>query len=211
VTDRPRVKICGITRRDDAELAVALGADAIGFILWPSSPRYVEPSAVSAIHAGLPPFVSRVGVFVDAPPDHVMEVVRLADLDVVQLHGSESIDAYRHVGARLVHVATLREEADVATVADWPDDVMPLVDAIDPALRGGTGRKADWNLAALLARQRPVLLAGGLDAGNVAAALKTVQPWGLDVSSGVEERPGIKSAERLREFFAAVDAARREM
>ncbi len=208
---RPRVKICGITRREDAELAVELGADAIGFIFWHSSPRVIEPAAAGDIQATLPPFVARVGVFVDARPDVVEAIVRTARLDVVQLHGNEPIDRYRHVGAHLVRVAPLAGEADVAAIAAWPADVMPLVDAIDPERRGGTGRKADWNLAATLSARRPMLLAGGLDATNVAAALAAVRPWGVDVSSGVEEAPGIKSAARLREFFAAVDAARREL
>lgn len=208
---RPRIKICGITRAEDAALAVELGADAIGFVFWPRSPRAIAPADARAIERALPPLVSRVGVFVDATPGEVAEVVRAAGLDVVQLHGDEPVDRYLEVDARIVKVAPLRDDADVTAAAGWPAGVMPLVDAVDPDRRGGTGRRADWTLAARLASMRPLLLAGGLDADNVREAIRRVRPWGIDVSSGVERRPGVKDAERLRAFFAAVARAREEL
>jgi phosphoribosylanthranilate isomerase len=210
VSARVRVKICGLTRLEDAELAVALGADAVGFVFWEMSPRAVSIREVGAITRRLPPLVTRVGVFVDASPAEVEVAVRGSGLDVVQLHGGEAPEAYRAVGARVMKVAALDSEAAVGAVAAWPDDVMPLVDAIDHERRGGTGKVAGWAHAAALARRRPIVLAGGLTSDNVAEAVRTVKPWGVDVSSGVESAPGIKSAERLRAFFAAVRAVRVE-
>lgn len=207
---RPRIKVCGLTREPDAALAVSLGADAVGFIFWPRSPRVISAEVARSIHEALPSFVTRVGVFVNASPLEVAGIVRLAGLDVVQLHGDESVDAYRDVCARVMKVAALASSDDVARVAAWPESVMPLVDAIDPERRGGTGMVADWSHAAMLARARPIVLAGGLTAANVGSAIAAVRPWALDVSSGVEDAPGVKSPTRLREFFAACAAAVRE-
>lgn len=201
MTPQPRVKVCGITRPEDAALAVSLGADALGFIFWAKSPRAIGPRAARAIHADLPPLVSRVGVFVNASPAEVADVVRVAGLDVAQLHGDEPVEAYADIGARLVKVAALEHEVDVDAVLAWPSHVTPLVDAIDRTRRGGTGRVADWTLAARVAAARPMLLAGGLTAENIGQAVAMVRPWGLDVSSGVEDAPGIKSPVRLRAFF----------
>jgi phosphoribosylanthranilate isomerase len=207
MTGTTRVKICGLTRAADAELATELGADAVGFILWQGSPRTVTADQAREIVRVLPPFVTRVGVFVNRPP---AEVAALADdigLDVVQLHGDEPVSEYATVGRRLIkNVALSGDDAVVqATALPWP--VTPLVDAADPVRRGGTGRVADWSRAASLARARRIMLAGGLTSDNVGEAIRTVRPWAVDVSSGVEERPGIKSADRLRRFFAAVRAA----
>ncbi len=207
MTRRVRVKVCGLTRREDATLAVALGADALGFIFWPRSPRAIAPADARAVHMDLPALVSRVGVFVDASPEEVADVVRVAHLDVVQLHGDEPVDAYAGVGAKVMKVAALEHDADVDRVMAWPADVTPLVDAVDRERRGGTGRKADWTLAARVSAARPIVLAGGLNADNVAEAIAGVAPWGIDVSSGVEDAPGIKSASRLRAFFARVAGA----
>jgi len=200
----PRVKICGITRLEDAEVAVGLGADAIGFVFWPRSPRVVDRDTARAIAAEMPAFVTRVGVFVDMPPDEVAHTVGLVGLDVVQLHGDEDIDAYVDVGVRLMKAVTLADEAATDRAARLPASVTPLVDAVDVARRGGTGLKADWALAARLALRRPIVLAGGLTDQTVEQAVREVHPWGVDVSSGVELAPGIKSRERLQAFFAAV-------
>ena len=209
MTTRPRVKVCGITRREDAALAVALGADALGFIFWSRSPRAIAPEAARAVHERLPALVSRVGVFVDASPAEVAATVRAAGLDVVQLHGDEPIEAFAGLEARVMRVATLASDADVDRVIAWPSHVTPLVDAIDREKRGGTGRLADWTLAARVAGARPIMLAGGLVADNVGDAIARVRPWGVDVSSGVEDAPGIKSAARLEAFFTRLAAASR--
>jgi phosphoribosylanthranilate isomerase len=200
----PRVKICGITRLADAEAAVDLGAHALGFVFWPSSPRAVGREVARTIAAALPALVTRVGVFVNMSPAEVADTVNLVGLDVVQLHGDEDVHAYAGVGVRLMKVVRLADEAAVDRAAELPPSVTPLVDAIDDARRGGTGRRANWALAARLASRRPIVLAGGLSGETVGEALRAVRPWGIDVSSGVEQSPGVKSQERLRALFAAV-------
>lgn len=204
---RVRVKVCGLTRAEDVAAAVALGADALGFVLWPGSPRYVTLQAVCALADGVPAFVTRVGVFVDASPGEVARVVREASLDAVQLHGAEFAGDYGDVGARVIKAVSLDGSAAVDRAVGLPPGVTVLVDATAPVERGGTGRRADWTRAAMLARRRPIVLAGGLSAGTVAAAIREVRPVAVDVSSGVEEAPGRKDHERLRAFFAAVTAA----
>jgi len=189
-----RVKICGITRAGDAARAVALGADAVGFVFWPRSPRVVSAAAAHSIASALPAWVARVGVFVNATPDDVVQVVQQVGLDVVQLHGGEAVYGYSALAVRLIKAVTLDSDADVERAAALPAHVTVLVDATDPVTHGGTGRAADWSRAAALARLRPIMLAGGLSAENAAAAVETVRPWALDVSSGVESAPGIKSA-----------------
>lgn len=202
---QPRVKVCGITRAEDAELAVRLGADAIGFILWEGSPRFVNVATVAAISSLLPPFIARVGVVVNQPADQLTAAVAAAGLDVVQLHGDEAVASYRSVSRRLVRAMAIESPGDVATALNAPPDVTILADATDGTRRGGTGRRANWALAAEVARRRPLILAGGLTAENVGEAIASVRPWAVDVSSGVEVSPGIKSAERLEAFFAAVE------
>jgi phosphoribosylanthranilate isomerase len=205
---RVRVKICGITREEDAAHAVRLGASAVGFVFWPRSPRVVTAEVARAIAQSLPVLVARVGVFVDAPVGDILRVVRQVGLDVVQLHGGEAVEAYGALPVRLIKSATLESRTDVERAARLPASVTVLVDAADPIRRGGTGRAADWEWAAALARVRPVMLAGGLSADNVAEAIRAVQPWAIDVSSGVETAPGVKSGERMARLFAALDQVR---
>lgn len=201
---RPRVKICGITRVEDAELAVALGADAIGVVLWKGSPRAVTAVQARAILRALPPFVSRVGVFVDTAPGTIRAIVEEVGLDVVQLHGDEPVEDYVDLPTRLLKVVTLTDDGAVQAGARLPAGVTPLVDAADRERRGGTGQLANWARAAALAALRPAILAGGLTPANVEQAVREVHPWGLDVSSGVEDAAGVKSEDRMRAFFDAV-------
>jgi phosphoribosylanthranilate isomerase len=203
---RVRVKICGITRLEDAEAAVGLGADAIGFILWPKSPRVISLDEAARIANALPPFVTRVGVFVNPSLNEAREAVDRVGLDAVQLHGDETPAAFRALPVRCLKVATLESDDDVRTVAAWPADVMPLVDAADRERRGGTGRVANWTRASQVSFVRPIVLSGGLTADNVAQAIAATRPWAVDVSSGVEASPGVKSVERMEKFFAAVAA-----
>jgi phosphoribosylanthranilate isomerase len=204
----PRVKVCGITRFEDADLAVRLGASAIGFVLWDRSPRRIATVDAAAIARALPPFVTRVGVFVNSPAADVSTAVRDIGLDAVQLHGGEAVEDYTAVAARLIKAVSPETEDEVTSAVGLASDVAVLVDATAPVDRGGTGRRANWDLAARIARSRPVLLAGGLTADNVVAAVRVVTPWAVDVSSGVEESPGIKSRQRLEEFFAALEEIR---
>jgi phosphoribosylanthranilate isomerase len=203
----PQIKVCGITRVEDAAAAVELGAAAVGFVFWPRSPRRIAVETAREIGGILPPFVARIGVFVDMPVDDVARIVDDARLDGVQLHGDEKTDPYRQLKARLIKAVTLDSDTDVKAAATLPAHVTVLVDATDRVRRGGTGRVADWTNAAALAAQRPIILAGGLTAANAAEAIRQVRPWAVDVSSGVESAPGVKSRERLEAFFAAVNAA----
>jgi phosphoribosylanthranilate isomerase len=204
--NRVRVKVCGITRVEDALAAVRLGADAIGFVFWPASPRAVTSPQAAAIADALPAFVVRVGVFVNASPSHVARVVRETRLTAVQLHGDEDVAVYAGLPVPVVKAVALETDADVVRAARWPASVTPLVDAVSHVERGGTGRVASWDLAATLAQARPVILAGGLTSGNVAEAIRVVRPWAVDVSSGVECAPGVKDHGRLEAFFAALRA-----
>lgn len=204
--DKLYTKICGVTRSEDAELAADLGASAIGFIFWPDSPRFVDPFRARAIVASLPPFVTPVGVFVDQPMEHVEGVASLVRLGAVQLHGRESADDCRRLKHRVIKGMGLTDGAP-ALVRVFPSHVMILLDAHDPERHGGTGRTIDWAAARRIAATRRVLLSGGLTPENVTTAIDLVRPYGVDVSSGVESRPGVKDPSRLREFFAAVRAS----
>ena len=204
---RTRVKICGITRERDARAAVRAGADAIGFVFWPTSPRAITPAKAAAISRSVPGFVTRVGVFVDASPTEVARVVRRARLDAVQLHGDERARDYLDCGAAVIKAVSLESRADLRRARALPPHVTVLVDVRDLERRGGTGRTANWRLAKALARRRPILLAGGLGPANVRTAIRTVRPWGLDVSSGVEAKPGIKSSAKIQALFARIGRA----
>ena len=204
---RTRVKICGITRERDAKAAVRAGADAIGFVFWQNSPRMITPAKAAAIGRAVPALVTRVGVFVNASRAEVARVVRRARLDAVQLHGDERPSDYLDCGAAVIKAVGLESRGDVRRALAYPAEVTILVDVRDLDRRGGTGRLANWQLAQALARRRPILLAGGLDATNVATAIQAVRPWGLDVSSGVEVRPGIKSAKKIQALFARIGRA----
>ena len=201
-----RVKVCGIRRLEDAHLAVELGASALGFIFWPSSPRFVDPDRAQTIVEALPPLVAAVGVFVDQPPEYVDGIARGLKLSAVQLHGREAVADYALRPWRIVKAIPVGPDTQVESVlSQVPPDVGVLLDAHDPIRRGGTGRTIDWTIASRLARMRPIMLSGGLTAHNVREAIDTVRPHAVDVSSGVESEPGVKDADKLRAFFAAVN------
>jgi len=197
------VKICGITRAEDAAAAVDAGAHALGFVFWQKSPRYIDPFAARAIVSMLPAFVTPVGVFVDQPADFVNGVTSLVRLGAVQLHGGESLEYAKNLDAPVVKAIGLRDEA-MSAIDHWPARVRVLLDVHDPVRRGGTGKKIDWNAAAAVARRRPVLLAGGITPANVAEAIARVQPVGIDVSSGVEASPGVKDSAKITALFEAL-------
>lgn len=197
------VKICGITRVEDATVAVSLGATAVGFIFWPGSPRRVAPTDAAAIGAALPQEVWKVGVFVDAPPDHIRRVIEEARLTAVQLHGNETPAAAAALNARVIKAIALEHVDSPEALDDWRG-VPILLDANDPVRKGGTGRTIDWHRAAEMAARHDIILAGGLRAGNVAEAIARVRPSGIDVSSGVEASPGVKDHDKLRSLFEAL-------
>ena len=199
------VKVCGITRVEDAVAALAAGATTLGFVFWPESPRAVTPDQAAAIIAALPYGTGAVGVFVNQPADQINGTVRRAGLTGIQLHGDETpaiLSSLRRPVLKAVSLAAVD-----AAVTDWPESVLLLVDAHDPERRGGTGNRVDWEVAAAVAKRRRLVLAGGLRPENVREAIATVRPFGVDVSSGVEDAPGVKSVTKLTSFCEAVRAA----
>jgi phosphoribosylanthranilate isomerase len=197
------VKICGITRVEDAEAAVDAGAGAIGFVFWPASPRFIDPYRARAIRSRLPPFVTAVGVFVNQPLEHVSGVASLVRLGAVQLHGDETPGYAARISTPVMKAVSVGPGFG-ERIAVWPAGMTLLLDVHDPVARGGTGRTIDWSSAAAVAAERRVLLAGGLTAENVADAVARVRPFGIDVSSGVERAPGVKDHQRLRALFEAL-------
>lgn len=210
-TSQVPVKICGITREEDARLAVELGASALGFIFYRPSPRYVAPERAAEIVSGLPPFVTTVGVFVNEPVERMNRVVSDARLDRIQLHGDEPFALVNALARPAYRAFRLKEPADADKVEAAPDRTV-LLDTYLPDQYGGTGRAFDWSwarrISASLGRQgRRVVLAGGLTPETVGHALREVAPHALDISSGVEAVPGIKDEQKLRALFRALDAA----
>ncbi|MBE3070227.1 MAG: phosphoribosylanthranilate isomerase [Planctomycetes bacterium] len=212
---RTRVKICGITRPEGAREAAEAGADAIGLV-FAESPRRVTPAAAARIVRALPPWVTPVGVFVDESPETIRAIAAEAGLVVAQLHGDEPPDTpARLEGLKVIKAFGLGTEADLEAARRWreqsersgrvPDAY--LVDArVALGPRGGTGKTADWDLAArmILEGFRPLILAGGLTPDNVADAVRAVRPWGVDGSSGLESEPGLKAPGKVRAFLRAV-------
>ena len=196
-----KIKICGITNQHDAQMAVAMGADAVGFV-FAESPRRVTPKKVEEIIRGLSPFVLRVGVFVNEDPGVVKKIVERTGLDLIQLHGEETPEWEKWFPGRIIRTFSR------ALPLEWEKKARAfLMDALVPGRRGGTGKRADWTLAASYAQKVPLILAGGLNADNVGEAIRFVKPAMVDVSSGVEESPGKKNFEKMRDFFIAVKEA----
>ena len=193
-----RVKVCGLTRSGDVAAAVGAGVDAIGFVVWPQSPRAVTASQVAALLRDVPPFITAVAVTVSPSTDDVCRL-RDAGCGWVQVHGAVPVWP---AGCSLLRAISWDPERRTWFPDDGGEDAV-LVDAHDPVRHGGTGRAADWTHAAALASRRAIVLAGGLTPETVEEAVQAVRPWAVDVSSGVEEAPGIKSAARIAAFVAA--------
>jgi phosphoribosylanthranilate isomerase len=208
---RTRVKICGLTRVEDALLACELGADAIGIVMTPSSPRGVSIEQARAIRDALPAFVDAVVLTHDLPAERVRAIVDAVQPDRVQFHGSEGAAFCEGFGVRYIKAIGMDGEVDVrATAAQHPRAVGFVLDGHPPGQQGGRGKTFDW-LRVPRDLDRPILLAGGLNPSNVGEAIRAVRPWAVDLASGVESSPGIKDAGKLRAFFAAVRAADAEM
>jgi phosphoribosylanthranilate isomerase len=199
-----KVKLCGVTSLEDAMLALNQGADALGFNFFPRSPRFIEPDGAAAIVRQLPPFAVCVGVFVNEPdPGAVSAAARCAGVTVIQLHGDESPEYCRALSAWPL-IKALRIETSVPpALTDYPVRAF-LLDSKDDTSFGGTGKVFDWELAAAVKLIRPILLAGGLNARNVAQAIRKVRPYGIDVCSGVESAPGKKDPEKVASFMNEV-------
>lgn len=209
---RTRVKICGITRNQDALLAASLGADAIGLNFHPDSPRAIQPEQIKEILSGLSGLVSVVALFVDPDVARVEAVMASGGIHCLQFHGDESPQFCQRFGLPVLKAIRVTSAADtLAQLTRYATVANILLDSYDARLMGGTGKVFDWNIArAVVAASRGnIILAGGLNPDNVGAAVGEVQPFGVDVSSGVESQPGIKDPHRLRQFFAAVNQADR--
>lgn len=204
---RTRVKICGVTRAEDAALAATLGADAVG-VVFAVSPRQVTPEQARLVLDAAGGFVSRVGVFADQELSWIRDVAAHCRLDWVQLCGGEPPEFARAVSARVVRVIHVRDEADITAAQDYPADAFALDAAPRGHQMGGTGHTFDWNAAACLPWPRHrVVVAGGLTAENVGDVIARLMPGCVDVSSGVEAEPGVKDAARIDAFIAGVQRA----
>jgi phosphoribosylanthranilate isomerase len=195
-----RVKICGITNREDALYAADCGADALGFVFYAGSPRCVTPETVTAICAELPPFVSRVGLFVNETSARIAALAGQCGLDVVQLHGDEAPEACAAPPLRVIKALRLRDAESLVGHERYRVSAL-LLDAWVAESFGGTGQCCDWTLAEPVARLRPVILAGGLTPENVGVAIRQVRPYAVDVSSGVEMAPGRKNPRKVAQFI----------
>jgi phosphoribosylanthranilate isomerase len=195
-----KVKICGITSIEDALMAVAAGADALGFVFFEKSPRHVDPELAARIIAELPPFVQVMGLFVNAELDFVNTTADSCKLDLVQLHGDESPSYCQQVRRRVMKAFRVRDVESLAPMEQYRVAAF-LLDAYSPNAYGGTGERFDWDCAIAAKARGTIVLAGGLDPDNVASAVARVEPYGVDVSSGVESSPGRKDPEKVRRFI----------
>ncbi len=201
---RVRIKICGITRVEDALAAVRLGADALGFIFVPASPRYVKPVDAAEIIKRLPPFVSKVGVFVNEEPRLAVEASRTAGVDVAQLHGDETPEYCAGFPLPIVKVFSVGSGFDVSMMRRY-DVAGYLLDTYDPKRRGGSGNTFDWSIAAeACGMYDNVILSGGLSPLNIREAVELVRPYAVDLNSGVEAGPGIKDYDKIRDAVSIV-------
>ncbi|OEU73071.1 MAG: N-(5'-phosphoribosyl)anthranilate isomerase [Desulfuromonadales bacterium C00003093] len=198
-----RVKICGITNVEDALQAVEAGADALGFVFYHRSPRFVTPREVQKIIAELPPFVTTVGLFVNEPLPRIRRTMAAARLDVVQLHGDESPEDCLIEPLRVIKALRIKDAASLEGAARYQVSAL-LLDAWSDEHYGGTGLSFDWQLVRRLTGKRPLILAGGLTPENVVAAVRQVKPYAVDVSSGVEAAPGKKDHRKVAEFICRV-------
>jgi phosphoribosylanthranilate isomerase len=204
--NRMHVKICGITRAEDAELAASLGAWAIGFILWPQSKRMADPAVAAGIARSMRRRLELVGVFVNPTLDEVVQAAEAIGFTYVQLHGDEGpafcTAVAERTGVRVIKALRIGSGADIRDAERYHTD-LHLLDAAAGAAYGGTGRTWDWDLIAQRHSKIPLVLSGGLTPENVAEAIAAVRPWAVDVSSGVESAPGVKDPAKVEAFFAA--------
>lgn len=201
---RTRVKICGVTRKEDVVAATRAGADAIGFVFYEPSPRYVTPATARELVSAVPPFVSVTGLFVNPEAEFVNEVLKQVPLDLLQFHGDETPAFCSSFGRRWIKAVRVRESSDIENAfLDYRMASGLLVDAWDPEKYGGTGQAFNWSL---IPRNRPLplILAGGLASDNVSRAVAEVRPWAVDVSGGVESSKGIKDVEKITDFINEV-------
>ena len=201
-----QIKICGITNLEDALGAVAAGANALGFVFYEKSPRYVLPEKVGQIVSALPPFVTTVGLFVNASPDRIKQTMQIAGLNVIQLHGNELPEDCCLSPYPVIKAVRVKNTDSLAGIDNYQVSAL-LLDAWSDQQYGGTGECFDWQLAKKLTGRVPIILAGGLNPDNVAQAIREVNPYAVDVSSGVEESPRHKDHKKVRKFTQQVRQA----
>lgn len=198
-----KVKICGITSAHDARIATEAGADALGFMFYDQSPRHILVSDAAAIASQLAPFIARVGVFVNPPEELVLRAIGECGLNMLQFHGDEAPEFCTQFGLMSMKAFRIRDAESLKALPDYPTDAW-LLDACSAGRLGGTGEQFNWDLAVEAVKLgRPIFLAGGLTPENVAGAVRKVQPYAVDVSSGVESSPGKKDAAKVRAFIRA--------
>ena len=197
-----KVKICGITNLDDANLAVKLGADALGFIFAPS-PRRIDPKTARDIIRRIPPFVKAVGVFVDEDPEKIDEIITFCGIDLIQLHGDEPPEICDRFMPRTIKALRIADESVIESVKVYKGKIKALLlDTYSEKMAGGTGKGFDWEIAIKIRdADIPIILAGGLGPSNIEEAISRVRPYAVDVNSGVEERPGKKNRHLMEELF----------
>lgn len=201
-----RVKICGITSMEDASVAFEGGADALGFIFYRKSPRYITPLAASRIIAGLGPFITTVGVFVNESPDEIRAVIGAAGIDCVQLHGEESPLECLGYGVDVIKAIRVRGIGDIERIGEYHVSAC-LLDTYREGMHGGTGEAFDWDMAVEAKASGRIILSGGLNPDNVGEAVRRVRPYAVDASSGVESAPGRKDPDRVLRFIKEARAA----
>ena len=200
---RTRVKICGITRLQDAEFAIEMGVDALGLVFYAPSPRAVTIAQAQQITSGLPPFVSFVALFVDAHIDEVKACLNALPIDLLQFHGDESPEYCEQFNHPYMKALRMRDDIDlIAEAKRYQSASAILLDSYKPGIPGGTGQVFDWSLIKQV--DKPLILAGGLDASNVATAIEQVKPYAVDVSGGVELAKGIKEKQKICDFMQEV-------
>jgi phosphoribosylanthranilate isomerase len=202
-----KVKMCGITSVGDAEAAVEAGADALGLMFYPGSPRRISLATAQAIERQLPPFIIRVGVFADPAPEDVLSAMHQCGLNLLQFHGQETPEFCGQFGIMTMKAFRIRDAQSLREIPNYQTDAF-LLDSYVAGKAGGTGETFNWELAVEAGKfGKPIFLAGGLTPENVADAVRTVRPFGVDVSSGVEQSPGKKDPKKMRDFIAAVRSA----
>ena len=198
-----RIKICGITHLTDALTAVEAGADALGFVFVPDTPRFVKPDQVAAIIAQLPPFITTVGIFVSKDSEKIRTIVERCRLDAIQLHADVTPEFCRNLDRRVIKAVRVKDESSLSILSDYDVNAF-LLDAYVEGKMGGTGHVLDWDLALQAKNYGRIIIAGGLNPDNAAQAVRHVMPYGVDVSSGVESQPGRKDPNKIRKFIDAV-------
>jgi phosphoribosylanthranilate isomerase len=204
-----KVKICGITNYDDAAMAVSLGADALGFIFAPVSPRKIEPASALEIIGRLPPFIKSVGVFVNEDINKIRDITSYCGLDIIQLHGDETPEICESLMPRAVKAIRVKDDTDISQLKAYRGKIRAfLLDTYSEKAAGGTGKTFNWDKAVeIKTLGLPVILAGGLIPSNIEAAIKKVRPYGIDINSGIEKSPGIKDHRLMKELFEKIKGA----